>query len=108
MENSISQIQADVSSMRGKYKAAVANRSDSVSPVFSPGESPPGGEGYAVATPKQMHSAAAYFFCVLQHCIDTINIIIATKTLYIYVSLQRQVSGPSRQQKEDAQDSLCI
>ena len=59
MENSISQIQADVSSMRGKYKAAVVNRSDSVSPVFSPGESPPGGEGHAVATPKQMHSAGA-------------------------------------------------
>ena len=54
MENSISQIQADVSSMRGKYKAAVMNRSDSVSPVFSPGDSPPGGEGHAVATHGNM------------------------------------------------------
>lgn len=58
MENSISQIQADVSSMRGKYKAAVMSRSDSVSPVFSPGDSPPGGEGHAVATPKQLPARA--------------------------------------------------
>lgn len=53
MQNSISQIQADVSSMRGKYKAAVTHtgRSD-ISPVFSPGDSP--GDDEHNSTPKQL------------------------------------------------------
>lgn len=58
MQDSISQIHADLSSMRSKYKAAVTHAShlDSVSPVFSPGDSP-SNEGHREAahssTPKQ-------------------------------------------------------
>eukprot|EP01043_Picozoa_sp_COSAG02_P043569 COSAG02_NODE_3807_length_6202_cov_12.468458_5_plen_167_part_01 len=63
MQDSIGQIQTDLSSMRSKYKAAVTHASilDSVSPVFSPGDSPGDGvhrEAVHGSTPKQLQQGS--------------------------------------------------